>query len=207
MLAVGHGADGIAEVARQVPAVCHLAETRSVCGWDRIRRALAPAVRIGAGPRRKRFAFRRGRVRRSRRPGAGATTRPKSRPVGQAGGRPPRCAPGRPGRSRSGGPGATPSRRPRGRAEWAAARCRFRPGVSCAAACPRWPASPPSASPKQRCRRPRRSVRRAASGATPGRRSAKVGREQEASRQRKRRAWTRSSAGRPCQGRSPRSRS
>jgi len=41
MMAAGHGADGIAEVAQQVPAVRHL---------DRIRRALAHAVRVGAGP-------------------------------------------------------------------------------------------------------------------------------------------------------------
>ncbi len=41
MLAINNGADGIAEVAQQMPAVCHL---------DRVRRTLAHAVRIGAGP-------------------------------------------------------------------------------------------------------------------------------------------------------------
>ena len=41
MLTVDHGADGITEIAQQVPAV-----GRS----DRIRRALAHAIRIGAGP-------------------------------------------------------------------------------------------------------------------------------------------------------------
>jgi len=40
MVAVDHGADGIAEVAQQVPAVGDL---------DRIRRTLAHAVRVGAG--------------------------------------------------------------------------------------------------------------------------------------------------------------
>jgi len=41
MLTVDHGADSFAEVAQQVPAVCHL---------DRGRRALAHAVRIGPRP-------------------------------------------------------------------------------------------------------------------------------------------------------------
>ncbi len=41
MMVAGHGADGIAEVTQQVPAVRHL---------DRIRRTLAHAVRVGAGP-------------------------------------------------------------------------------------------------------------------------------------------------------------
>ena len=40
-MVAGHGADGIAKVAQQVPAVGHL---------DRIRCSLAHAIRVGAGP-------------------------------------------------------------------------------------------------------------------------------------------------------------
>ena len=47
-----------------------------------------------------------------------------------------------------------------------------------------------------------RSVRRAAAGAVPDRRSAKVCRKQVGLRQRNRRAWTCNVTGRPCQGRS-----
>ena len=41
MMVAGHGADGIAEVTQQVPAVGDL---------DGIRRALTHTVRVGAGP-------------------------------------------------------------------------------------------------------------------------------------------------------------
>jgi len=41
VLTINHGADGIAEVAQQVPPICNL---------DRIRRTLPHAVRVGTGP-------------------------------------------------------------------------------------------------------------------------------------------------------------
>lgn len=169
--------DGIAQIAQQMPAVGRL---------DSIRRALAGAVGIGAGPIARDHLH------------AGMLAQPGSQGLGLA------------VRQQVHDGVAFQVHQRRAVAVATApspiidAQHAWRRGCLNAS---RAPASPPSASPRQLCKPPRRSVRRAATAATPDRRSAKVFRMQTGARQRNRLARMRSATGRPCQGRSPRWRS
>ena len=105
--------DGLAQVGQQMPPVGHLAETRSVCGWDRRWRPDCDGAGILGRASRKRFAFRRGRVRPPRSPAVAAASRPAWPRCGRAGGRPLDAAPGRRRSCRSCVRGASPSHRRR----------------------------------------------------------------------------------------------
>ncbi len=197
VLAVNHAADRIAKVAQQVPAIRDL---------DRVRRTLPHAVRVGAGP-----------VARDNLD-ARVLTQPPGQGVGLAVGqqvdhrvalqidedRAVAMTAAPPLRRHSNGFAvgtfASSAQSSTARTRWVGGGSAPLPtlrtsrssvsalvGMASLSA-KRMPASPPSASPRWLCRSPSRSVRRAAAGAVPDRRSAKVCREQAGFRQRNRRA-------------------